>query len=162
MNTKLNGILIRMFKVCVFAILIIFFIPFFLEKTLPLFHSDHKFVQFISNFGVNDWIYDLLPNAYEVVNLGGDSIIVRKNNDDGTSKTVIDKIVTSFCYNDKYMGVEEINDNSTTTYYLICFDSDTILGPYSLPEYEHKLKDFQISFIGEWIETDEKPEQAHY
>lgn len=132
------------------------------------------FIFFLSACGLSDWSYNKIPNGYEVWHFSsGDIKLVYED-----GKIVIEKFVLAFCYNDKYIGVQQIplkeNDEhissweeiqkeydlSDPEYYIIDSETDSIYGPYTQSEYIKQIEILNICELCEWIKTQPPPEDA--
>ena len=125
--------------------------------------------------GMNDWIYDELPNEYEIWRLNSVDIHLIKR--DGESTRIrVDQHITKFCSNDVYIGIERLPvddsitnaseriekmNNSTPEYFLVDTVNDVVMGPYTAEAYEKQVKDLGIEGLGDWIATVPRPEGAY-
>lgn len=125
--------------------------------------------------GMNDWIYDELPNEYEIWRLNSVDIHLIKR--DGESTRIrVDQHITKFCSNDVYIGIERLPvddsitnaseciekmNNSTPEYFLVDTVNDVVMGPYTAEAYERQVKDLGIEGLGDWIATVPRPEGAY-
>lgn len=129
---------------------------------------------FLSSCGLSDWAYTKTPNDYEVWHLSSGDI--KLIHDDG--KIVIEKFVLAFCYNDKYIGVQQIplkeNDEHISSWeeiqkeydlsnpdcYIIDSETDTVYGPYTQNEYIKQIEILNTGELCEWIKTQPPPKDA--
>lgn len=124
--------------------------------------------------GLQDWIYDKLPNGYEIWRVNSQDIGLCKREGDST-ELKIDRYITAFCYNDSYIGIQrlmidesipyaDVNieemDQSNPSYYLVDAANDLIMGPYTAEEYDDQIKALNIQALCDWIKTVPKPEGA--
>ena len=125
--------------------------------------------------GMNDWIYDELPNEYEIGHINSIEINLLKR--DGESTRIrVDQHITKFCSNDVYIGIERLPvddsitnaseriekmNNSTPEYFLVDTVNDVVMGPYTAEAYEKQVKDLGIEGLGDWIATVPRPEGAY-
>ena len=128
----------------------------------------------LSSCGLGDWNYKL-SNGYEIWRVNSQKIILVKTDDDITGETVIDSYITSFCYNERYVGIKRIPidddvenfnfekidiEKATQYYYLFDTSNEIVYGPYDSSEYEKKISSFEIEKMCDWINTVPKPEKA--
>lgn len=117
--------------------------------------------------GAGDWMFSL-PNNYSVVHINNSDIRVGK----GERDTVIGPFVISFCYNQRYVGIEqlpipegtkdnteidqilEISTAAEYRYYLIDTQTNEIYGPFLPEEYYQKCNEIGVNDFCEWINTD--------
>ena len=124
--------------------------------------------------GLQDWIYDKLPNGYEIWRINSQDIALVKRNGDSTN-IKMERYILEFCYNDSYIGIkrlmidEDISyqnvkiedmDKSNPSYYLVDALNDVIMGPYTVGEYEEQIEAMEIEVMCDWIKTVPKPEGA--
>lgn len=122
--------------------------------------------------GAGDW-YFTLPNYYYVMHINNHDISVAKGEEDLIGgPTVLGPFVISFCYNQRYVGIEQLpipegtKDNteidqilekSTAAeyrYYLIDTQTNEIYGPFLPEEYYQKCNEIGVNDFCEWINTD--------
>jgi len=126
--------------------------------------------------GVDDWIYDKLPNGYEIWYVNSQDIEVGKRTGSKTNR-IINRYVLEFCYNESYIGIKRLPvdeslsyhdvvieelDASNPSYYLIDAENDMIHGPYTVEEYTEQLETLHIENLCDWIKTVPKPAGARY
>lgn len=124
--------------------------------------------------GLQDWIYDELPNGYEIAHINSQDIELLKE-EDGLHIPKIDRYIKEFCYNDTYIGVKRLMidesipyesvkieefDQSNLSYYLVDTADDNIMGPYTDEEYEAKINELDIQDMCDWIKTVPRPQGA--
>lgn len=157
MSTKRIGIkIIRIVLITVFA---------------AAFILDMLTILIVVTNGQDDWGYPL-PNNYEISRINSNAIVLNKTVGQSYNG-VIDRYIQSFCYNDRYIGIEHLRelinpeepdelypelDTAHPEYYLIDSEQDVIYGPYTKDEYVKQMEDLHISKMGEWIPTVPKPE----
>lgn len=122
--------------------------------------------------GSGDWTFSL-PNNYMVVHINNYDIHVSKGEGDGMGRSsVIGPFVISFCYNQRYIGIEQlpiaegikdlteieqILENSTAAeyrYYLIDTQTNEIYGPFLPEEYYQQCNEIGVNDFCKWINTD--------
>lgn len=121
--------------------------------------------------GMGDWVYDRLPNGYEIWRLNSSNIQVVKGN--GT--TILDGYVLEFCYNESFIGIkhtstDEMNsqrqagtknmDMLNPEYYLIDAQNDAVYGPWTADDYQKQLETRQVRDMCSWISTVPAPDGA--
>ncbi len=119
--------------------------------------------------GLSDWAY-VLPYDYEIWRINSERIVLMKNQGE-TSDTVINDYIAYFCYNERYIGIQNASvqtsenmveiDTSNSDYYLVDAANDEVFGPYTLEEYEAEKQDLNIGEMGGWIDTSTWPEGAY-
>lgn len=125
--------------------------------------------------GMNDWIYDKLPNGYEIWHVNSESIVLMKRTGESTDSKM-GRYIMKFCYNDSYIGIQRLTfsedtpygqpsvkdmDTSNPDYYLVDTVNDVVMGPYTAEAYEKQVKDLGIEGLGDWIATVPRPEGAY-
>lgn len=124
--------------------------------------------------GLQDWVYDKLPNGYEIWRFNSQDIALIKRDGDSTNG-VINRYILEFCYNDSYIGMKRLMidesipyqdlrieemDQSDPVYYLVDAVNDVIMGPYTAEEYEDQIEALGIGTMCDWIKTVPMPEGA--
>ena len=123
-----------------------------------------------------DWHYDL-PNQYKISHVNSRSIVLTSkdplptNDPNKFSQIVCERYVVRFCYSDRYVGLQctdvpdkytEQIDRNNTDYYLFDTNTAEFKGPFTQEEYELETADISQEDFTLWIETDPKPEGAHW
>ena len=124
---------------------------------------------FMCSCTLGNWTYDKLPNDYEIWYFDSENIDLAKVHSNGNGGSIIiDGYISAFCYNDQYIGIIRISKEKTmdgttesiTEYYLINTSADEVFGPYELERYESYCEELGIEDMGEWINTNPRPEGA--
>ncbi len=124
----------------------------------------------LSQFGgAGDWSYDGLPGRYEVIRASSYNITLAVKDEklSFTAHRVIDPCVTRFCWNDRYIGVEQAFqwDGKTELteellrYYVVDTESEVVKGPYTFQEHQTFLEENHIE-LSTWTATMPKPKGA--
>jgi len=125
-------------------------------------------------FGRGDWKYDL-PNQYQVLMVNSHDIVIR-NCSEGIviNNTIVHNYILSFCYNDRFVGVQRIvpddpdhcyiqeRYSKDPEYYIIDTEENMVLGPFNEAEYEEMCDNLNVAALCEWIKTDPMPDGAYY
>ena len=122
--------------------------------------------------GRGDWKY-LLPNGYDVFMVNSETIVVRgpyhsitEDGIEALTQTYVDNFVSAFCFNERYVGVQQLpNYENLSAYtavsphfYLLDTFSGTVFGPFESEDvFNAKCKDLQTGDFCDWITTDKNP-----
>jgi len=128
--------------------------------------------------GSGDWIYDKLPNGYQIwrVNCEDIKVLVVNGNDLNDNEIVLDRYILEFCYNNSYIGIKRLPlskpaldeevvdiksmDTSNPEYYLIDAQNDTLYGPFDVDGYQDQINTLQVQGMCDWIPTVPTPAGA--
>ena len=119
--------------------------------------------------GRNDWQYNL-PNAYCIQYINSRDILLKDTDARSSSSSiVIDRYVTAFCYNDRFVGLQCVDvpqdaaeeiDRTHPDFYLVDTQDDAVYGPFTEEVYRQTLEALKASEMCEWIATVPAPENA--
>ena len=119
--------------------------------------------------GAGDWGFSL-PNGYSVVHVDNYSICICKGDNTG-GRTIIGRYIVSFCYDQRYVGVQQIpidenirnletvsqiieeSNPADYQYYLIDTQADELYGPFDGEEYKTVVDDIGVYSPCQWINT---------
>lgn len=112
--------------------------------------------------GAQDWIYDELPDPYEIWRINSKNISLCSNsNHDGTAKVIVGPYISLFAYNNNFIFLQqisaldnsEISDDLTPNYYLLAVDGGELYGPMSQTDFDTTCTDLGIEELPPWIDT---------
>ena len=114
--------------------------------------------------GAGDWAYKDLPGSYEIWRFNAKNISVVDADSGGT---VIPPFVKRFSANERYIGIQQANNEESETlikkdeikYYIIDADNRAIYGPFDLDGFQGYCDEHNVE-LDEWKQTQPKPEGA--
>lgn len=125
--------------------------------------------------GRGDWAYDL-PNGYQVFRVnskqikltGPDHCVTGQDGKTWITEDYIGSFVSAFCYDERYVGVQQINASlnaplslpdrliSEPWFYLLDTSTGAVIGPMASPEeFQAECEARQITDLCPWIEAQE-------
>lgn len=134
--------------------------------TLLLFQVVCFFILNRLGGGTGDWAFDGLPGSYEIICASRYNIYVEASSQD-RRYCAIEECVTGFCYNDRFIAVQQAYKwNGKTSlvendlrYYIIDAETEEIKGPFSFSCFQKYCKENDMNF-NMWIDTIPKPNGA--
>lgn len=119
--------------------------------------------------GFSDWEYDL-PNDYMIIRVNSQDIQFGKGDEEQYTR-LIDRYIVSFCFSDRYIGLQRIPidtpynelfrveelDRSNIEFYLIDSETGTTYGPWTAAEYDEQIKILSVSGMSAWQSTSSNP-----
>ncbi len=125
--------------------------------------------------GRGDWAYDL-PNGYQVFRVnskqikltGPDHCVTGQDGKTWITEDYIGSFVSAFCYDERYVGVQQINASlnaplslpdrliSEPWFYLLDTSTGAVIGPMASPEeFQAECEARQITDLCPWTEVRE-------
>ena len=107
--------------------------------------------------GQRGWVYDL-PNGYALHCVDG-QVCVEQNGEQALSYNV-----TAFCAGSRYVGIRQeagSEDGTETYWFLLDTENQTFYAEESEEDFRSDCESFQVTDLGDWIETASRPDGAH-
>ena len=113
-----------------------------------------------------DWSY-ILPNGYELWHLSADKVVLVKNDGDSIGDTIIPAHIKEFCYNEQFIGIQQIEQGSSKQdadlcYYLVDTEQEQVWGPFDQEEYLNQCEQLDIEAMCDWVATKPTPNGVTY